>query len=590
MFSDLPQSQSQNLSSKVHCLPLKCLSSSSISTGCVDSSQLSSSQQGPRGRLLKSQALRQNRGLLALWLRSCSNAEDVQKVHTFIFKYLDDGDIYINNNLMSGYFRFGRWDEGQKVFEEMRERNVVSWTTMINACQMFRKEDEGLRLFLDFLCSGFHPNCTTYVCVLNLCSKIFNLELGRQFHASIIKSAQSNLIVDSAIVQLYAQCMEFKCASRAFDQMREHDVVSWTTMISACAHQGRENHSLLMFLEMLAAGLSPNEYTVCSILDICADLKTLNFGKQLHGIIVKKMVKHDVFVGTSLVDMYVKCGEVEDSRKVFNQMWKRNTVTWTSLISGYARQGLGDEAISLFREMKRRNIYANKMTIVSILLACGESRNLQLGREVHAQVVRNLMQSNMHIGSTLVWFYCRCGKDSIASNVLHRMPFRDVVSWTAMISGCANLRQEEDALELLKKMMEEGVEPNSFTYSSALKACARLEASSMGKLIHSSANKKAELSNVFVGSALVHMYAKCGDVSEAVQVFESMPERGLVTWRSMVLGYARNGHCQDALKLMYRMKAQGFQVDDFLLTTVLTACGDVQLDMEASSELLLQPS
>lgn len=588
VFVHPSQSSKLTLSSSFPCFSSKKLSSASAGPNSHGSSNTASFQQNIDGVSFDPQALSQNYGLPATWLQCCSSSKDIQKVHALVLKSMGSIDTYINNNLMTGYYKFGRLHDARKVFDGMHERNVVSWTAMINGYVWFGLEDQALTLFLESFRSGIRGNCKTYVCVLNICSRRLDFEVGRQIHASVIKNDLRNLIVDSALVHLYAKCDELESSLCMFDQMIDRDVVSWTTVISACAQHGQERQALLMFLEMLHDGLLPNEYTICSILNVCGEMKALRFGRQLHGAILKKMVKYDVFVGTSLVDMYAKCGEIIESRKVFARMRNRNTVTWTSLIVGYARKGLGEEAIALFREMKRKNIFANNMTIVSILLACGSVRNFHMGREIHAQMVRKFIQENIHIGSTLVWLYCKCGKYSFASNVLQKMPFRDVVSWTAMISGCADLGQEAQALELLKRMLEEGVEPNSFTYSSALKACAKLEAGSIGKLIHSSANKKPSMSNVFVGSALIHMYSKCGFVSEAIRVFNSMPERNLVTWKSMILGYARNGHCQEALKLLYRMRAEGIEVDDYVLAAVLTECGGVQLDMEPSSEYCLQ--
>ncbi|XWS21559.1 hypothetical protein CRYUN_Cryun30bG0064500 [Craigia yunnanensis] len=198
----------------------------------------------------------------------------------------------------------------------------------------------------------------------------------------------------------------------------------------------------------------PYEFTVCSVLKACGEEKALKSGRQLHGVIIKKMFKNDVFVGTSLVDMYAKCWEILDARIVFNGMRSTNMVTWTSIIVGYARKGLGEDAINLFRVMKRRNIIANNLTIVSILRACGSVGDLLMGREVHAQIVKKSILTNMYIGSTLVWFYCKCGEYNIASKVLQQMPLRDVFLWIAMISGCASLGHEAEALDFLKEMME----------------------------------------------------------------------------------------------------------------------------------------
>ncbi|XP_021661980.1 pentatricopeptide repeat-containing protein At4g18520, chloroplastic isoform X1 [Hevea brasiliensis] len=523
-------------------------------------------------------------GVLALWLRSCYRAKEVKRIHAVALKCLRNSVTYVNNNMISAYLKLGQLIEARKVFDGMPERNVVSWTAMINGYISFGLDDEALRLFSDFIENGVVANSRTLVCVLNLCSKRLDFELGRQLHARVVKGNWRNLILDSAVVSFYAQCGELTGACNAFDQMAERDVVCWTTMITAFSQQGHEEEAFGMLSQMLAEGFLPNEFTACAVLKACGEKKALRFGKQLHGAIVKKMYKDDVFIGSSLVDMYAKCGEILDSRKVFNRMRKRNTVTWTSIIAGYARKGLGEEAISLFQVMKQRRVISNNLTVVSILKACGSIRALLTGQEVHAQIIKNRIQSNEYIGSTLVWFYCKCGEFHIASKVLEQIPLRSVVSWTAMISGYAGLGHEPEALEFLKEMMEEGVEPNAFTCSSALKACANLDAILQGKLIHSFANKTPASSNVFVGSALIYMYSKCGYLSDAIQVFDSMPERNLISWKTMILGYARNGRCREALKLMYRMQAEGIEMDDYIFTSVMGACGDVEWNMEPSSK------
>ncbi|KAL5846697.1 hypothetical protein ACOSQ3_010221 [Xanthoceras sorbifolium] len=528
--------------------------------------------------------------VLAIWLQSSNNVKQVKRIHAIVLKCLGNSVTYVDNNLISLYVKFGKLNEARKVFDKTLERNVVSWTAMVNGYLRFGFDEEAFRLFSDSVANGVQANGKTFVCVMNLCSQRSDFELGRQIHACIVKSNRRNLIVDSAILHFYSQFGDLSSVFRTFDGMPEKDVVSWTTMITACSQQGQGAETFSMFSQMLSNGFFPNEFTVCSVLKACGKERALKFGRQLHGAILKKIYKDDVYIGTSLVDMYAKCGEILDSRIVFDEMRNRNTVTWTSIIAGYARVGLGEESISLFRVMKRRNISANNLTIVSILKACGMIGAFQLGKEVHAQIIKKFIHTNIHVGSTLVWFYCKSGESPTASKVLQQMPLRDVVSWTAIISGSAHLGHEFEALEFLKDMLDEGVEPNSFTYSSALKACAKLEDVLHGKLIHSSANKTAALSNVFVGSALISMYAKCGYVLEASQVFDGMPERNLITWKAMILGYARNGLCQEALQLMYRMQAEGIEVDDYTLATVYTACGDIEWDVEPSSGYYLQSS
>ncbi|XP_076947854.1 pentatricopeptide repeat-containing protein At4g18520, chloroplastic-like [Bidens hawaiensis] len=515
-----------------------------------------------------------NAAQLGNLLTSCTSVKEVRRLHAAVAKGLGDSRVYLDNNLISVYARIGRLTDARKVFDKMLERNVVSWTAMLDGYLKHGCEEEGLRLFMVFIESEIRPNSKTKVCLLNMCSARADFELGQQLHGGVLKGHFGNLIVESALVYFYAQCGRLEEAFRVFDRMRVYDVVCWTTIITACSQHGRTKDAFILFSRMLSSGFTPNEFTVCSVLKACGEEKALKFGRQLHGTIVKKLVRNDVFLGTSLVDMYAKCGVTEDSRIVFNGMRRRNMVTWTCIIAGYARNGQGEEAINLFRVMKRRKIFVNKLTMVSMISACGSIKALQTGKELHAQILKNNIEDNVYIASTLVWLYCKCGYYSYANNVLQRMTFRDVVSWTAMISGCARLGHESEALEFLKEMVGEGVIPNPFTFSSALKACAKLENIWQGKLLHSSISKSPALSNVFVGSALINMYSKCGYVDEAVEVFDNMPEKNLVSWKAMIVGYAKNGLCREAMKLMYQMEAEGIEVDDYILATVLSACGD----------------
>lgn len=246
------------------------------------------------------------------------------------------------------------------------------------------------------------------------------------------------------------------------------------------------------------------------------------------------------------------------------------------MISGYAQSGHGEKAILLFRKMKMRRVFVNNLTIVGLLSACGSLQSPYLGKELHAQIIKNSMEENLQIGSTLVWFYCKCGEYTYAARILEAMPDRDAISWTALISGYNNLGHNVEALKSLDDMLWDGVKPNTYTYSSALKACAKLEALQYGRKIHGFVNKTQDFSNVFVGSSLIDMYMRCGKVDEARSVFDAMPEHNLVTWKVIITGFAQNGLCEEALKYMYLMQQEGHEVDDFVLSTVLTSCGDLQ--------------
>lgn len=576
---------------KCHSWKTKCCSSTSNING-LNLSAFKNSPESMDGNLILDDANPGNQHInsatIGRWIQSCSNVREVKNLHTVVTRRMKDPVAYVNNNFISMYARFGELEVARRVFDNMLDRNVISWTAMLNAYQRNGLGNEAFRLYLEFLNCGFRGNAQTYVCVLNLCGRTFNYELGRQLHASAVKNQVSNFILDCTILHFYAKCGDLDSSFEVFDRMPKRDLVAWTTMITACSQHRKGHEAFALLSQMLNEGLDLNEFTVCSVLNACGEEKELRFGEQLHATVVKKGYDADVYVGTALVDLYAKCGKIEESRAIFDGMKRKNAITWNSIIAGYARNNLGDEAITLFRMMKRLRVPVNNSTMVSILRACGLLKALSAGKEAHAQIIKNFERNNIFIGSALVWLYCKCEDYPSASKVLEILPDKDVVSWTAMISGCARLGHEYEALEYLKEMLGEGVDPNPFTYSSALKACAKLESLRQGKLIHSSLNKTPSLSNVFVGSALVNMYSKCGHLSEAARVFDSMPERNMVSWKAMIVAYAKNGRCGEALKLMYRMKGECIEVDDYILSTVLTCCGDYKWDEKSSSSAALE--
>lgn len=513
---------------------------------------------------------------LASLLRSCGSVDDVRRVHAISVRSPDGPGMFVANNLINAYARFHEISDARKVFDEMPDKSVVSWTAIINGYQKSGNYNEVVRLFLDMVGSGVRGNSLTFVCLLKSCGEQCNTKLGRQVHCCVVKGGWSNVIMDSAVVHFYAQCGHIASASTMFDKMASRDVISWTTMITAYVQHGRGDKALEMFSVMVSEGYYPNEFTVCSILKACSDEKAFRFGKQLHGAVVKKLYKDDIHVGSALVTMYARLGEVFDAQAVFDKMARRNTITWTSMISGYAQSGHGEKAILLFQNMKMRRVSINNLTIVGLLSACGSIQSLRLGKELHAQIIKNSIQENLQIGSTLVWCYCKCGEYTYAARILKDMPDRDAISWTAMISGYNSVGHNAEALKSLDDMLWDGVKPNTYTYSSALKACAKLEALQDGRRIHGVVNKTPAFSNVFVGSSLIDMYMRCGNVDDARRVFDTMPEHNLVTWKVIITGFAQNGLCEEAFKYMYLMQQEGHDVDDFVLSKVLTSCGDLQ--------------
>jgi ATP-dependent DNA helicase HFM1/MER3 len=433
---------------------------------------------------------------------------------------------------------------------------------------------------------------------------------------------------------MYAKCSSLTDARRALDQMPKTNPVSWTVMIAAYARNGNCEEALKLYSGMHLMGFLPDHVTFVSVLPACANLAALQHGRQIHEQVIRSGFQFNLFVGSTLVDMYVKCGSLEDARNVFDKMPQRNVITWNAMIAGYAQigqvektlelfwrmplrsavswnviiagfaqNGHNKEAFSLFNEMQRTGFQPNQFIFASVLRACASLAELDRGTKIHEEIIRCGFQSDVFVGSALVDMYCKCGNLEDARKVFDKMSERNVVSWTAMIAGytqnedtaealkifeempkrsvvswnamIAGIAQNghfSEALKLFQQMQLSGVKPNLDTFASILPACANLASIEQGKEVHENIIRIGCQSDVFVASALVDMYGKCGSLDDACRAFRNIHRHNVVSWTVMILGYAMHGYADEALQLFEKMQNSGTNPDSVTFIGVLSAC------------------
>ncbi|KAJ7289005.1 hypothetical protein O6H91_Y307500 [Diphasiastrum complanatum] len=417
-----------------------------------------------------------------------------------------------------------------------------------------------------------------YVCLLKGCSRRKALTEGKQVHALIVQSVlDSNIFLANTLVHMYSKCGSVLDAHKVFSNMPQHNVYSWTAIISAYADSGQGEEAINLFQQMQETGLAPDKVVFVVVLKACARLAALEQGKQLHSHIIKRGFQLDLIIGNTLVDMYAKCGCTEDARELFNNMSERDVVSWTAMIAGYAQNGLGKEALALYEQMKQEGMQPNNVTFVPLLKACASLAALEHGKHLHSDIIRRGFQSDEIVGSTLVDMYAKCGCTEDARELFNKMSERDVVSWNAMIAGYAQNGLGKEALALSEQMKKEGVQPDDVTFVLLLKACASLAALEQGKQLHSDIIKRGFQSDVIVGNTLVDMYSKCGCTEDARELFNNMSERDVVSWNAMIGGYAQNGLGKEALALFELMQREGTKPNEATYTCVLSACAQSRL-------------
>ncbi|KAJ7569148.1 hypothetical protein O6H91_01G063500 [Diphasiastrum complanatum] len=476
------------------------------------------------------------------------------------------------------YSKCGSVLDAHKVFSNMPQRNVYSWTAIISAYADSGQGEEAINLFQQMQRTGLAPDKVVFVVVLKACASLAALEQGKQLHSDIIKRGfQSDVIVGSTLVDMYAKCGCTDDARELFNNMSERDVVSWNAMIAGYAQNGLGKEALALYEQMKQEGVQPDKITFVVLLKACASLAALEQGKQLHSDIIERGFQSDVIVGNTLVDMYAKCGCTEDARELFNNMSERDVVSWNAMIVGYAQNGLGKEALALYEQMKQEGVQPNKVTFTCVLSACASLAALAQGKQLHYDIIKRGFQSDVIVSSTLVDMYAKCGCTDDARELFNNMSERNVVSWSAMIAGYAQNGLGKEALALYEQMKQEGVQPDIVTFTCVLSACASLAALEQGKQLHSDIIKRGFQSDVIVGSTLIDMYAKCGCIEDARELFNYMSERNVVSWSAMIAGYAQNGLGKEALALYEQMKQEGVQPDNVTFTCVLSACAHSRL-------------
>ncbi|KAE9449408.1 hypothetical protein C3L33_18699, partial [Rhododendron williamsianum] len=276
------------------------------------------------------------------------------QVHGLAIKSIFWTDVCVANAILDMYGKCGALMEAHFLFDEMEIRDAVSWNAIIAAYGQNGYEEATLSLFVWMLRWGMEPDDFTYGSVLKACAGRQALNCGMEVHNRVIKSGMGfDLFVGSAIVDMYCKCAKVEEAEKLHDRMEEQQsMVSWNAMISGFSSAEKSEEAQKFFSRMLEMGVKPDSFTYATVLDTCANLATVGLGKQIHAQIIKHELQSDVFISSTLVDMYSKCGNMQDSRLMFDKSPKRDFVTWNALICGYAQHGLGEEALRVFDEMQ----------------------------------------------------------------------------------------------------------------------------------------------------------------------------------------------------------------------------------------------
>lgn len=436
----------------------------------------------------------------------------------------------------------------------------------------------------------------------------FKQRVGTHYFHSVVDSSHSKLDNNLLLNEL-AKSGRIDEARHLFDKMPSRDDFTWNTMIAAYANSGRpteakqifdatpsksaitwsslisgycrnecQREAFESFWQMQLEGQMPSQYTLGSVLRLCSTLGLLQKGELVHGYMIKTRFDSNVFVVTSLVDMYAKCKRILEAECLFETLQDRkNHVVWTVMLTGYSHNGDGFKAMKCFRDMRAQGVESNQFTFPSILTASASVLAHSFGAQVHGCIIQSGFGPNVFVQSALVDMYVKCGDHISAKSSLKSMEVDDVVSWNSMIVGCVRQGFIGEALSLFKEMHSREMKIDDYTYPSVLNSFAALKNMKNAMAIHCLIVKTGFEVYQLVGNALVDMYAKQGNIESALEVFKHMPDKDVISWTSLVTGYAQNGTHEKAIELFCEMRDAGIYPDQFVIASILSACAELTL-------------
>ncbi|KAM7255487.1 hypothetical protein ACFE04_026189 [Oxalis oulophora] len=491
-------------------------------------------------------------------------------VHNHVIINGFSSDSHIGSSLIHFYGKTNDVRYARKVFDQIPDRNVVPWTSIIGCYTRNGDVKMGFYMFDEMRRQGVMPSSVT---LLSLLCRDLEIERVKCMHCCVVSHGfQHDTALMNSLMNVYSKCVSIDDAGRLFEFIEERDIVSWNILISGYASIGKSCQIVQLMREMKEEGFKLDNQTFGSLVSAIATGSNHEMGKLVHGQIIRSGVNLNINLQTSLMVMYYKCGNIDAAIRIFEQNQDNDVFSWTTMVSGLVQNGCADKALVFFSRMLNSKLQPSTVTIASALAACAQLNSFRLGTSIQGYMLRQGMTPDIPVENSLISLYAKCSHLEQMLTIFYRMSKRDLVSWNALITGCAQNGELDRALSLFNEMRKNHQKPDSFTVVTLLQGCASIGALHQGKWVHNFVTRNYLRPSILVDTALIDMYSKCGDLDSAQKCFDNTLHRDLILWSSIIAGYGCHGEGNIALKLYSDFLHTENKPNHVIFLSVLSAC------------------
>ncbi|XP_010674560.2 putative pentatricopeptide repeat-containing protein At1g56570 [Beta vulgaris subsp. vulgaris] len=428
-------------------------------------------------------------------------------------------------NLIKSYFDKGSIEEARKLFDEMPERDVVAWTTMIAGYTSCNYDSLAWTIFYEMLSKEVKPNAFTVSSVLKACKGMKCYSYGCLVHGLAIKHGLvGSIYVDNSLMDVYATCcstMDEACL--VFRDVYPKTGVSWTTLIAGYTHRGDGYGGVRAFQQMLLEEAEQSAFSFSIAVKACALTGASSHGEQLHATIIKYGLNSSLPVMNSVLDMYCWCQCLSEASQCFNEMLQKDLITWNTLIAGYKRSN-SSKCLSLFTSMESRGFTPNCFTFTSVVAACADLSLITCGQQIHANILQRGLDRNMALANSLIDMYAKCGSISDSRKSFELLSSKDLVSWTSMMIAYGVHGYGKEAVELYNEMIRSGIRPDRVVFMAVLSACSHAGLVNEGlSYFNSMLSEYSITPDQDIYGCVVDLLGRAGKVEAAYELIKNMP-------------------------------------------------------------------